>query len=154
MASYGSFETSREVASGHGSVVYAAARAGESGSAYAVKVFALHGQMDEDAESHETLAALVEDLTRSLTNLVTQQKAAAESSRNIAPIFEFGNEGESALYVTPLYPRSVHKIIEGRVAPRYEAFLQIINSLLPGAPHLKKTCGRSHSNLKPSNAPL
>ncbi len=151
MASYGSFETSREVASGHGSVVYAAARAGESGSSYAVKVFALHRQMAEDPDSRETLAALVEDLTRSFTNLVTQQKAAAESSRNIAPIFEFGNEGESAWYATRLYPRSVHKMIEGRVALSYEAFFHIIHSVLTGAVDLKKTCGRSHGNLKPSN---
>ena len=47
MASYGSFETSREVASGHGSVVYSAGKVGESGSACAIKVFALHQQMDE-----------------------------------------------------------------------------------------------------------
>jgi hypothetical protein len=154
MASYGSFETSREVASGHGSVVYAAATAGESGSSFAIKVFALHRQMDEDPESHETLAALVEDLTRSFTNLVTQQKEAAESSRNIAPIFEFGNEGESAWYATRLYPRSVHKIIEGRVALGYEAFFHIIHSVLTGALDLKKTCGRSHGNLKPANVLL
>src|SRR5882724_9526939 len=142
MASYGSFETNREVASGHGSVVYSARKSSETANSYAVKVFSLQRDIGADQESRETLAGLMEDLALSFTEHVGQQRKAAQTSKNIAPIFEFGNQGESAWYVTKLYPRSVHKIIEGRVALSYEAFFHIIQSVLTGCLDLKKVCGR------------
>ncbi len=151
MASYGSFETDREVASGHGSVIYSAHKAGETGSSYAVKTFSLERDIGADQESHEALAPLLEGLARSFTEHVTLQKTAAESSKNLAPIFEFGNDGESAWYVTRLYPRTVRKVIEGRVALSYEAFYHVIRSVVAGVQDLKRICGRPHGNLKPTN---
>src|ERR1700731_2446666 len=121
MASYGSFETNREIASGHGSAVYSARKAGDSTGAYADKVFSRQPHISEDQEARESLAPLLEDLNRSFTNRVTLQKKGAEASKFVAPVFEFGTEGGNAWYATKLYPRSVHKIIEGRVALSYEA---------------------------------
>ncbi|MDB6122842.1 MAG: serine/threonine-protein kinase pkn1 [Pedosphaera sp.] len=151
MASYGSFETNREIASGQGAVVYNAHKAGESANTYAVKVFSLESYVGGDQESREGLAALLEDLNRSFAERVALQKIAAESSKHVAPIFDSGSDGNSAWYVTRLYPRSIHKIIEGRVTLGYEGFYHIIRSMLDGALDLKRICGRSHGNLKSTN---
>jgi hypothetical protein len=151
MASYGSFETNREIASGQGSVVYSAHKTGESANTYAVKVFSLQPYVEGDQESRADLGTLLAELTSSFTDRVSLQKKAAESSKNVAPIFEFGTEGESAWYVTRLYPRSIHKIIEGKVALSYEGLFGIVESVLTGAQDFKRTCGRSHGNLKPTN---
>src|SRR4051812_7973068 len=118
MASYGSFETNREIASGQGSAVFSAHSGGENANTYAVKVFSLQSYLGE--ESRENLATLLEDLNRSFAERVALQKKAAEVSKHVAPIFDSGSDGSSAWYVTRLYPRSIHKIIEGRVALSYE----------------------------------
>jgi hypothetical protein len=150
MPTYGSYETTRELASGHGSVVYSARKAGEAKDNYAVKVFSLESYIGDD-ESRTELNPLVAEVGRTFTRSVEIQKQAAASSRNVAPIFAIGREAGSAWYVTKLYPRSVYKLLEGRVALSREWFFHIISSVTRGALDFKRTCGRSHGEIQPSN---
>ena len=63
MPTYGPYETNREIASGHGSVVYSARKAGETRDNYAVKVFALQQFIGGDQEAQDELDPLVEQIT-------------------------------------------------------------------------------------------
>ena len=150
MPSYGPYETTREIASGHGAVVYSARKAGESKDNYAVKVFALEPFID-DQDARQELDQLVDQFNQTFTRSIDTQKRAAQSSRNIAPVFEVGREMRGGWYVTRLYPRSVQKILDGRVALSREWFHHIISSVTRGALDLKRICGRSHGEIQPSN---
>lgn len=149
MPAYGPYETTRELASGHGSVVYSARKAGEARDNYAVKVFSLEPYIGDEAGTD--LNQLVEEVERTFARSVEIQKRAAQSSRNVAPIFDVGREPGSAWYATKLYPRSVSKLLEGRVALGREWFHHIIASVVRGAIDIKKACGRSHGEIQPSN---
>src|SRR6266850_1895145 len=151
MPSYGPYETTREIASGHGSVVYSARKAGEGTDNYAVKVFALDPFIGAEEQAPSELDALVAEFNRTFARSVELQKKAAETSRHVAPILEVGREPRSGWYVTRLYPRTVHKILEGRVALSKEWFFHIVYSVARGALDFKRTCGRSHGDIKPSN---
>lgn len=150
MPSYGSYETTREIASGHGAVVYSARKAGDAKDNYAVKVFALEPFID-DQDARQELDQLVDQFNQTFTRSIEVQKRAAQSSRNVAPILEVGRESRGGWYVTRLYPRSVQKILDGRIALSRDWFHHIIQSVTRGALDLKKICGRSHGEIQPSN---
>jgi hypothetical protein len=149
MSSFGPYETTREIASGHGSVVYSAHRSGETRDNYAVKVFSLQAFLGEETPSE--LDPLLVEFNLNFARSVEVQKKAAEASRNVAPILEVGRDQATAWYATKLYPRSVHKILEGRVALGKEWFFHIIYSVARGALAFKRTCGRAHGEIQPSN---
>jgi Sulfatase-modifying factor enzyme 1/PEGA domain len=151
MPAYGPYETTREIASGHGFIVYAARKAGESKDNYAVKVFALDSFISADAEDRPELDPLVADFDRTFNRSVELQKQAAAVSRCIAPILDVGREEGSAWYATRLYPRTVQKILEGRVALGKEWVHHIIRAIARGALDFKQACGRSHGEIQPSN---
>src|ERR1051325_2277241 len=151
MPAYGPYESTREIASGHGAVVYSARKAGETKDNYAVKVFALDSFIGGDEEVRSQLDPLLADFNRTFTRSVELQKKAAEVSRHVAPILEVGLEERSAWYVTRLYPRTAHRILEGRIALSKEWFCHIISSVTSGALDFKRTCGRSHGEILPSN---
>ena len=151
MPAYGPYETTREIASGHGFIVYAARKAGEAQDNYAVKVFALDSFISADAEDRSELDSLVADFDRTFTRSVELQKQAAAVSRCVAPVLEVGREEGSAWYATRLYPRTVQKILEGRVALGKEWVHHIVRAIARGALDFKKACGRSHGEIKPSN---
>src|SRR5688572_7399658 len=150
MPTYGAYETTRELASGHGSVVYSARKTGEAKDNYAVKVFSLQPYIGDD-ETRTDLDSLIAEVARTFTRSVEIQKQAAASSRHVAPIFDTGRDGDSAWYATKLYPRSVYKLLEGRVALSKEWFFHIISSVARGALDIKRACGRSHGEIQPSN---
>jgi len=151
MPAYGPYETTREIASGHGFIVYTARKAGEAQDHYAVKVFALDSFISADAEDRTELDTLVADFDRTFNLSVELQKQAAAVSRCVAPILDVGREEGSAWYATRLYPRTVQKILEGRVALGKEWLHHIIRAIARGALDFKKACGRSHGEIQPSN---
>ena len=151
MPAYGSYESTREIASGHGSIVYSARRAGETKDNFAVKVFTLDPYIGGEEEMRSELDPLVAEFNRTFTRSVEVQKKAAEHSRYVAPILEVGREPRSAWYVTKLYPRTVHKILEGRIALSKDWFFHIVHSVANGALDFKRTCGRSHGEITPTN---
>ena len=98
MPAYGPYETTREIASGHGFIVYAARKAGEARDHYAVKVFALDSFISADAEDQTELDRLVAEFDRTFNRSVELQKQAAAVSRCVAPILQVGREEGSAWY--------------------------------------------------------
>ncbi len=152
MESYGSYETQREISSGYGSMVFSARKSGDSaGDIYAVKVFSLGPLVGDDQETRAELDPLLRDVDGTFASRARLQQQAAEASRHIAPVFEFGQDARGAWYVTRNYPRSVQKIIEGHVTLSKEWIFQILQACLRGALDLKKTCGRSHGKITPAN---
>jgi hypothetical protein len=151
MPAYGPYETTREIASGHRFTVYAARKAGESHDNYAVKVFALESYISADAEDRTELDRLVAEFDRTFNRSVELQKQAAAVSRCVAPILDVGREEGSAWYATRLYPRTIQKILEGRVALGKEWLHHIVCAIVRGALDFKKACGRSHGEILPSN---
>src|SRR5947209_5855042 len=143
MASFGSFETEREIYSGPTYTVYSARKQGDPKTEYAIKVFSVH-HFNLEAESAAQLDPLLGDIERACVERVAIQQTAAPASKFIAPIFETGRDERGVWYATSFYARSVNKIISGRVALNREALQHIILCIAQGALDIKKTCGRSH----------
>lgn len=153
MASFGSFETEREVYSGPTYTVYSARKAGDPKTDYAVKVFSVH-HIGLEPESAAQVEPLLSDIERACVDRIAIQQKAAGTSKFIAPIFETGRDERGVWYATTYYPRSVNKIISGRVALNREALQHIIWSIAQGALDLKRACGRSHGDILPSNVQI
>ncbi len=152
MELFGPFEVGRILDSGNGATVYEARKEGDAKGKYAVKVFSperLVAEESNQVKSH--LDPLFEDLGASFTNRVNLQKKAAEGSRHFAPILAAGHDQRGAWYATNLYARSVKGMLERIVALEAPDLYHILHSVVRAALHLKKTCGRSHGNLKPGN---
>ena len=148
MESYGSYETSREIASGRGSAVFAAVRKGEPAGQFAVKVVYSSPASDDpfaDAAAPGSVAA------EAFLNSIAIQKKAAAASPGIAPILEDGIDPRGAWSVTTRYPRSVQKLIEGRVALNQAGVFHILQAIVAGLLGMKKSCGRSHGRLHAGN---
>lgn len=80
-----------------------------------------------------------------------QAAAALGGCRGIAPVFEAGQEGNDAFYVTKLYPRSLDSLIQGRVALDAAALHRLTDGVLRVLEELRDKQGRAHGNLKPTN---
>src|SRR5438552_1663979 len=130
MASFGSFETEREVYSGPIYTVYTARKAGDARTEYAVKVFSLHRVEIEPESTAEQLDPLLTDLERSCSDRIAIQQQAAEQSKFVSPVLESGKDQRGVWYATYFYPRSVNRIISGRVALNREDFEHILRSMV------------------------
>jgi hypothetical protein len=150
MASFGSFETERETYSGPTYTVYSAKKQGDPKTDYAVKVFSVH-HIGLEAESATQLDPLLSDIENACVQRIGVQQKAAEASKLVAPILETGSDERGVWYATTFYPRSVNKIISGRVALNLETLQHIILSIAQGALDIKRACGRSHGEILPSN---
>jgi hypothetical protein len=82
-----------------------------------------------------------------------QQRAAAASAF-VSGIFETGQDERGVWYVTRFYPRSVNRIISGRVALSRDVLHHIVRAMAQGALDIKRTCGRSHGDIEPSNVQI
>ncbi|HXI50134.1 MAG TPA: hypothetical protein VNH84_01455, partial [Candidatus Saccharimonadales bacterium] len=136
MEVYGSYETSREMASGRGSSVFAAVkRGGDNGAKYAVKVvFPATGADDPFAEA----ASSGPDPTEAFLSSVAVQKKAAASSPHVTPVLESGHDARGAWCVTPLYPRSIQSIVAGRVALPHAGVFHVLQAVVAGLLDLKR----------------
>src|SRR5262249_12688567 len=153
MATFGSFETERETYSGPTYTVYSARKQGDPTTEYAVKVFSVH-HIGLEPESETQLDPLLSDIERACVERIAIQGKAAASPRFVAATFERGRDERGVWYATKFYPRSVNKIISGRVALNREALRHIIFSIAQGALDIKRTCGRSHGEILPSNVQI
>jgi len=150
MAAFGSFETEREIYSDPLYTVYTARKSGEPKADYAVKVFSAQ-QVGIDTQITTEVEPLLSDLERARVESIRVQQQAAEASSCVAPVLESGHDERGVWYVTRYYPRSVSKIISGRVALRFADLHHILRSVTQGALDFKRACGRSHGDIKPSN---
>src|SRR5436190_3657361 len=146
MASFGSFETHREVYSGNSYTVYSAKKTGDPKTEYAIKLF--HLSVDES--SAEDLETLLRDLERSCADRIAVQQQAAAQSAFIAPVIETGQDERGVWYATLFYPLSVHRLISNKVAFRVADIEHVIPSIATRALDLKRLSGRSHGQILPS----
>ena len=153
MPSFGSFETDREVYSDPIYTVYTARKAGEPGTDYAVKVFSIE-RGGLEAGTATDLEELFGDIERSRLDGIGVQERGAAASAFVAPVLDKGQDERGVWYVTRYYPRSVNKIISGRVALSREALQHVIAAISQGALDLKRVCGRSHGDILPSNVQI
>jgi len=153
MASFGSFETERETYSGPTYTVYSAKKQGDPTTEYAIKVFSVH-HIGLEPESETQLDPLLSDIERACVERIALQGKAAAASKFVAATFETGRDERGVWYATKFYPRSVNKIISGRVALNREALQHIILSIAQGALDIKRACGRSHGEILPSNVQI
>src|SRR5947209_1712722 len=152
MGAFGSFETSREFSSAQGARVYRAHQTGVSaGDDFVVKVYCLESLIGPDQQTRSDLDSLLADLSQSFIRRIELQRQAAGVSKRIAPILETGKDDRGVWYATRFYPRSVHRIIAGRVALSRQALFHIVSSIVRGALEVRQACARGHGNLKPAN---
>ncbi len=149
MALFGSFETEREVYSDPIYTVYSARKPGDTGH-YAIKVFSIQ-RAGFEAETATELAPLLLDFESARLQCIDLQAKGAAASRFISPIFEHGQDDRGVWYATRFYPRSINKLIIGKVALAGEVLRHLIGAIAQGALAFKQTCGRSHGDIRPSN---
>jgi hypothetical protein len=153
MPSFGSFETEREVYSDPIYTVYFARKTGDPKSEYAVKVFTIQ-RAGFDPETITELGPLLGDIERNRVESIALQAKGAAVSVFIAPVLETGRDERGVWYVTRFYPRSINRIISGKVALSREALQHLILSIAQGALDLKRACGRSHGDIRPSSVQI
>ena len=119
---------------------------------FAVKCLAVHRE-ERSHTSDETLGA---DPGLEFIETIKQlKKAQAEGSRNLAPVHAFGTSDMGCWYATDYCARgSLKTWINLRGGVDSDALRQVVSSLAGGCRSLKRICGRSHGNLKPSNVLL
>lgn len=150
MALFGSFETEREVYSDPIYTVYSAKKLGNSKSQYAIKVFSIK-RVGFDPETAGDLAPLLTDIESSRIECIKLQARAAADSKCIAPVLERGHDQRGVWYATRFYPRSVNKLLIGKVSLTYEALRHLLQSIAQGALDFKLAGGRSHGDIRPTN---
>src|SRR5262249_21103686 len=146
MASFGSFQIEREVYSGSTYTVYSARKSDDPQTEYALKVFTLQ-LSDFDAEIAKQLSPLITDLEQACVQRISVQQKAAEASELVTPVLETGQGEGGVWYATKFYPRSVNRLITGKVALSPEALEHIICCVIQGALAIKQTCGRAHGEI-------
>ncbi|MCK5272075.1 MAG: hypothetical protein KAJ52_05840, partial [Sedimentisphaerales bacterium] len=145
MASYGNYETVRELSrSGFAAVYTACAIKGDKSEKYAVKVF----QSGDVVFDQERLTSETELLLESARG---QQKLTASNAQHWAPIHEIGSTDEGAYYVTDYFPRSIQQLIYGRIKLPAATLHAIVDSIVKGLLELKHIANRPHGNLKTTN---
>jgi tetratricopeptide (TPR) repeat protein len=124
----------------------------QDGRQFAVKCLAVH----RDERTHGIDEALGTDPGLEFIETVKQlKKAQAEGCRDFAPILAFGTSDAGSWYATEYCARgSLKSWINLRGGMDSAALRQVVSSLADGCKSLKRICGRSHGNLKPSNVLL
>src|SRR5688572_2700852 len=149
MAVYGQYETVAELGRS-GSVTVYRARPADGGwelgfdelgsdANFALKVF--QPRSAEDAGAAER--------RRFLERVRAQKRAFDAGSRHWAPIFDAGESRGQAFYATEFFPRTAEKLSGPAIDPH--SLYGVVEGVLLGLIELKRTQGRPHGNLKPSN---
>jgi len=152
MENFGPFAVVRELDSAYGATVYKARKEGDRKGEYIVKVFSLERLVSEEAEGVKSeLDPLFKDIGGSFTSRINLQKQAAENSPLFVPVLAAGHDERGAWYATRFYTRSVKGMLDRLVALEAPDLFHLIQSVVKASLYLKKTSGRPHGNLKPSN---
>ena len=144
MASFGRFESVRELHRTGFTVVYSGRDAASPEEKFALKVFQPSSMiLGEDQVKTES--------RRFLDSAGIQQKVVDGGARHWAPIHESGANPEGTFYITDKYDRSLQQLIDGRIQVSTQVLNTIIKSIVKGLIELKEKCGRPHGNLKATN---
>ncbi len=147
MASYGGYETVRELYRSGLASSFSARKAGETADRYAVK---LYQPFLADAMAER----LAPEIDCFLDGARAQQKVSASGAENWVPVRETGTVEGGAYYVSDYHGRSLQQLITGRVKLSGAKLYQLVHAIVQGLAELKKACNRPHGNLKPSNVLL
>ncbi|HUW19629.1 MAG TPA: SUMF1/EgtB/PvdO family nonheme iron enzyme [Sedimentisphaerales bacterium] len=144
MASFGRYETVRELHRTGFTVVYSGRDAAGQAEEFAIKAF------------QPSLLLLAEERVKAeselfLSSARAQQKVASGERKHWAPVHECGLTDEGAFYVSDQYSRSLQQLIDVRIRLDAWALHAVIESVVRGLIELKEGCGRPHGNLKPTN---
>ncbi len=158
MPVFGEYETNDEPlavtpARNQTTTVWLARKSGASdGRQFAIKSVAVH----RDERTHVSDETLGADPGLEFIETVKQlKKAQADGSRDFAPLHAFGTSDLGCWYATDYCARgSLKTWINLRGGVDSAAVRHVVSSLAEGCKSLKKICGRSHGNLKPSNVLL
>ncbi|UCG48986.1 MAG: SUMF1/EgtB/PvdO family nonheme iron enzyme [Phycisphaerales bacterium] len=143
MASFGRYETVREIHRTGFTVVYGARASQDPAEKFAVKLFQPFTPL-LDADQVEKRSRLF------LNSAAVQQKVAA-AGPHWAPVYQAEAVPDGAFYVTDKYERSLQQLIDTRIRLSSEAMVAIIESIALGLIELKQACTRPHGNLKATN---
>jgi hypothetical protein len=141
MPDYGGFSVAREIFQSGRMTVYAGARAGDRRTC-AIKVF------------HPVNAAgrARADEVRAFVEAAEAQKKVAEKSRaRWAPVHAHGECAEGAFFVTDYYPRSLEKVIGGRVALDLPTLHWVVGAIVRALADFERLAGRPYGNLGAAN---
>ncbi len=144
MASYGGYETVRELYRSGLASSFSARGAGEAAERYAVK---LYQPFLADAMADRLQA----EIDCFLDGARLQQKVASSGAQNWSAVHEIGTVEGGAFFVSDYHGRNVQQLITGRVKLSGAGLYQLIRAIIQGLSELKKACNRPHGNLKPSN---
>jgi tetratricopeptide (TPR) repeat protein len=124
----------------------------QDGRQFAIKCLAIH----RNERTHTSDESLGADPGLEFIETVKQLKRAeAEGARDFAPILAFGSSDFGSWYATEFCARGSLKTwinLRGGMDP--SSLRRVVSSLAEGCKSLKRICGRSHGNLKPSNVLL
>ena len=144
MATFGRFETVREIHRTGYTTVYTGRSPESTAEQFAIKVFQPPSLLLEAGQAKTEI-----DLF--LKGIEAQQKVAAGDAQHWAPVHEHGSSPGSAFYVTEKYERSLQQLIEVRLKLSSKVLSTIVESVAKGLMELKESCGRPHGNLKATN---
>ncbi|MBN2131072.1 MAG: SUMF1/EgtB/PvdO family nonheme iron enzyme [Sedimentisphaerales bacterium] len=144
MATFGRFETIREIHRMGYVVVYSARTSESTAEKYAVKVFQPPALLLEGERAKTEI-----DLF--LKSAAVQQKVAAGGGTHWAPIHEDGSTAEGAFYVTDRHEHSLQRLIDLRLKLNSADLSVVVGAVVDGLLELKRSCGRPHGDLKAAN---
>lgn len=145
MASYGGYETVRELYRSGLASTFSARKTGESGESRTVKLYQPFLAGDDMAERIESEVASFVDGAR------TQQKVAGSGARYWSAVHDVAKVPGGAFAIGDYHRRSAQQLIAGRVKLSPGGLYRLVRAVVEGLAELKKTCNRPHGNLKPSN---
>jgi len=144
MATFGRYETTRELHRTGSVVVYAGRSAAGPAEQFVIKALQPLAPFSDEKQLERKSALFI-------SRALTQQKVADSSAQHWAPILQYGTTTKGAFYATDNYDRSLQMLIDGHVKLTSEALHTIIESITKGLLELKQACNRPHGNLKATN---
>jgi len=144
MATFGRFETVREIHRMGYVVVYSARTPDSTAERYAIKVFQPPALMLEGERAKTEIELF-------LKSAAVQHKVAAGGAPHWAPIHQHGSTAEGAFYVTNRHEHSLRRLIDLRLKLNSTDLSVVIGAVVEGLMELKCSCRRPHGDLKAAN---
>ncbi|MFM9996874.1 MAG: hypothetical protein ACKVU4_13865 [Phycisphaerales bacterium] len=145
MATFGQFETVREVHRSGLKAVWTARRAGSNDEAVFAGVLC---EPDPEITGHDAAAQAVESF---LDQAGVQRKAASGGGGHWAPVHDAGLQENGAFLVTDLFPRSAERLTLSRVRTDAATLRHVAGSIAAGLRELHSALSRPHGNLRATN---
>ena len=147
MARFGRYDSVSELRTEGLNTIYIGRSAAEPGQDFAIKVFRPSVEIMGERQAERQVRLF-------LDKAAVQKKVASAGAQFWAPVYDLGSTSQGAFYVTDKYDRSAQQYVDGQAKLTPKALYNIVTSVVGGLIELKRTCGRPHGNLKPSNVLL